>query len=86
MLPIDNLNVVNQVKVLKLNQVVDLVKGQDNLDQLCIQLYGDQSYWKYLAWYNDIFIPFELVSQGYQAINAFSKTDIDGLILILPTS
>ncbi|BCG50072.1 hypothetical protein [Ralstonia phage RP13] len=80
MLSISNLGIVNDVKALQLSSIYQIQSGLDSLDIIAITLFGDQNYWKYLAYYNDIENPFGLISQGYTSIKVFSKSDIDLLI------
>lgn len=80
MFSLTNLNFVNQIKNLKVDKIVPLSMGQDDLDLIAFQLYGNSFYWSYLAYYNDILNPFDLLTQGFTSIRVFNRIEFDNLI------
>lgn len=54
-----------------------LVRGQDQLDLISYNVYGDESYWKALAIYNNILNPFDLIDSGISFITLFDKNELD---------
>lgn len=72
-------DIASKVKSLPIAGVVSVYTGRDSLDQLSEEYYGSTEYWSYLAYYNDILDPFNLVSQGLVSIKLFKKHDLDKL-------
>jgi len=84
MLSLNNLNIVTLIKALPVSSIYTLSKGLDSLDIICNTEYGsDLEYYKYLAYYNDILMPFNLIDQGIYQINLFNKKDLLPLVSLM---
>lgn len=77
MFDLRNLSIVLSIKSLPVYMVIDLDESLDNLDYISTKYYGSTDYWSYLAYFNDVINPFQLVDQGFTTLKLFSKTDID---------
>jgi len=80
MFNISDINFISKIKTLKLKSVYQLQIGNDNLDQVAFEVYNSTLYWYYIAYYNDVINPFELINQGFTTLRLFNKSDLEELL------
>lgn len=74
---LNDINLLNVINELKTDKYIELEVGIDHVDIIALKEYGDYNYWIYVAMYNNIQIPFNLIEQGFTKIRLFLKSDLE---------